>query len=198
MGTAIDSAFGIGTGGVTYANLSDLERQMHTIARIIAERNFLGMRRQIFFCQIGGYDTHGDQPVAHANLLNTLSRAMGKFYAATDALTVADKCTTFTAADFGRTFKSNSLGTDHAWGNHHMVMGGAVQGGRLYGTYPTLALGGPDDTDGSNPTGRFIPTISTDEYAATLSRWFGLGDSELDTVFPNLHRFSSRNLGFMA
>lgn len=199
FGTSIDAAFGIGTGGTTYGNLSDLERQMHTIARIIAERSYLGMRRQIFFCQIGGYDTHGDQPASHAGLLSTLSRAMGKFYAATDALAVADKCTTFTAADFGRTFKSNSLGTDHSWGNHHMVMGGAVRGGRLFGTYPTLLLGGPDDTDsGSSPTGRFIPTTSTDEYAATLSRWFGLGDAELDTVFPNLDRFATRDVGFMS
>jgi uncharacterized protein (DUF1501 family) len=197
MGTAIDTAFGIGTGGTTYANLSGLEQQLHTIARIIAERGFLGMRRQIFFCSIGGYDTHGDQPVAHAGLLQTLSRAMGRFYQATQNLSVADKCTTFTAADFGRTFKSNSLGTDHAWGNHHMVMGGAVNGGRLFGTYPTLVLGGPDDTDGSGATGRFIPTTSTDQYAATLSRWFGLGEAELDTVFPNLSRFASRDVGFM-
>jgi uncharacterized protein (DUF1501 family) len=197
MGDAINTAFGIGTGGTTYANLSGLEQQLHTIARIIAERSFLGMRRQIFFCSVGGYDTHGDQPDAHAGLLQTLSRAMGRFYAATDALSVADKCTTFTAADFGRTFKSNSLGTDHAWGNHQMVMGGAVRGGRLFGTYPTLVLGGPDDTDNSNPTGRFIPTISTDEYGATLARWFGLGETELDTVFPNLDRFTTRDIGFM-
>ena len=199
IGASVDTAFGIGTGGVTYNNLSGLEQQLHTIARIIAERNFLGMRRQIFFCSNGGHDTHGDQPVSHNGLMSTLSRALGKFYAATQALGVADKCTSFTAADFGRTFKSNSLGTDHAWGNHHIVMGGAVQGGRIFGTYPTLLLGGPDDTDGgTTPTGRFIPTTSTDEYAATLSRWFGLGESELDTVFPNLDRFATRNVGFMA
>ena len=204
QGVAVDTAFGItvpNDGGTAWTNaynaLSDLERQMHTIARIIAQKDFLGMRRQIFFCQIGGYDTHGDQPDAHAGLLTTLNRAMGRFYAATQNLSVADKCTTFTAADFGRTFKSNSLGTDHAWGNHHMVMGGAVRGGRLFGTYPSLILGGPDDTDGTNPTGRFIPTTSTDQYAATLSRWFGLGEAELDVVFPNLNRFATRDVGFM-
>jgi uncharacterized protein (DUF1501 family) len=203
-GVAVDTAFGItvaNDGGTAWTNaynaLSDLERQLHTIARIIAQRSFLGMRRQIFFCQVGGYDTHGDQPDAHAALLTTLNRAMGRFYQATQNLSVADKCTTFTAADFGRTFKSNSLGTDHAWGNHHIVMGGAVSGGRLFGTYPTLVLGGPDDTDSSGPTGRFIPTTSIDQYAATLARWFGLGESELDTVFPNLNRFASRNVGFM-
>lgn len=195
-GSAINTAFGIG-GAVTYANLSGLEQQLHTISRIIAERSFLGMRRQIFFCSVGGYDTHGDQPAAHAGLLATLSRSMGKFHAATAALGIPEKVTAFTASDFSRTFKSNGLGSDHAWANHHMVMGGAVRGGRIYGTFPNLALGGPDDTDNSNPTGRFIPTTSTDEYAATLSRWFGLGEGELDIVYPNLDRFATRNLGFM-
>jgi uncharacterized protein (DUF1501 family) len=197
-GAAIDTAFGIGTGGVTYANLSDLERQLHTVARIIAERSFLGMRRQIFFVQIGGFDTHGDQPVSHAGLLSTVSRAMGKFYDASVALGVPEKVTQFTAADFGRTFKSNGLGTDHAWGNHHMICGGAVNGGRLYGALPELVIGGANDYSGNNGNGRWIPTLSTDEYGATLARWFGLGDAELDTVFPNLSRFPSRNLGFMA
>ncbi len=196
-GAAINTAFGVG-GAVTYGSLSGLEQQLHTIARIIAERSFLGMRRQIFFCSVGGYDTHGDQPVAHAGLLATLSRAMGKFHAASVAMGIPEKITAFSASDFGRTFQSNGLGSDHAWANHHMVMGGAVRGGKVYGAFPDLTLGGPDDTDKSNPTGRFIPTISTDEYAATLSRWFGLGESELDTVFPNLNRFASRNLGFMA
>lgn len=199
LGALVDTAFGVtGTAPNRYQDLSGLEQQLHTIARMIAERNYLGMRRQIFFCSAGGYDTHGDQPLAHNNLLATLSRAMGKFYAATEALSIANKVTTFTAADFGRTFKSNGLGSDHAWGGHHMVMGGAVNGGRIAGTYPTLALGGPDDTDGgSSPTGRWIPTTATDQYAATLSRWFGLGESEIDTVFPNLNRFGARDLGFM-
>ncbi|MBP7948366.1 MAG: DUF1501 domain-containing protein [Verrucomicrobiales bacterium] len=198
-GAAIDASFGIGVGGLTFSNMRDLERQLHTVARIISQRSFLSMRRQIFFCQIGGFDNHNDPPTTHAGLLNTLSRALGKFYAATQALGVDNKVTTFTASDFGRTFKSNSIGTDHAWGSNAIVLGGAVQGGRIFGTYPTLQLGGPDDTDGgSSPTGRFIPTTSTDEYAATLARWFGLGESELDVVFPNLNRFASRNLGFLA
>ncbi|MEN9283549.1 MAG: hypothetical protein RLZZ179_1042 [Verrucomicrobiota bacterium] len=196
-GAAIDTAFGIG-GGVTYGSMSGLEQQLHTVARIIAERNYLGMRRQIFFCQIGGYDTHGDQPVAHAGLLATLSRSIGKFHAATTSLGVSDKVTGFTASDFGRTFKSNGLGSDHAWGSHQMVFGGAVRGGQIYGKYPELALNGPDDYDtGSGATGRWIPTLSADEYSATLARWFGLGDAELDAVFPNLHRFGNRNVGFL-
>jgi uncharacterized protein (DUF1501 family) len=199
-GTAIDTAFGIGAagGGGTFAQLSNLEQQLHMVARIIAERSFLGMQRQIFFVRMGGHDTHGDQPVAHAGLVSTTSRAMGRFYDAMAALSISEKVTQFTASDFGRTFKSNGLGSDHAWGSHHMVCGGAVQGGRLYGTYPTLQLDGPDDYDrGSGATGRWIPTLSIDEYCATLARWFGLGESELDTVFPNLNRFATRNLGFM-
>ena len=199
VGLSIDTAFGIGTGGVTYNNLSDLERQLHTVARIIAERSYLGMQRQIFFVQIGGHDTHGDQPVAHAGLLATTSRALGKFSAATDALAVANKVTSFTASDFGRTFKSNGLGSDHAWASHHMVVGGAVNGGRLYGTFPTLELNGPDDYDtGSGATGRWIPKLSADEYSATLARWFGLDDNALSAVFPNLNRFATPNVGFMA
>ncbi len=200
LGAAIDAAFGVtGVAPNRYSDLSGLEQQLHSIARIIAERTYLGMQRQIFFCSNGGHDTHGDQPLAHNNLMATLSRALGKFYDATAALGISDKVTSFTGSDFGRTFKSNGLGSDHAWSSHHIVMGGAVQGGRVFGTFPQLVLGGPDDTDsGSSPTGRWIPTTSVDEFAATLGRWFGLGDAELDSVFPNLGRFASRNLGFMA
>ena len=197
-GAAINTAFGIPSPIAAYGNLPNIEQQLHTIARIIAERSYLGMKRQIFFCSIGGFDTHGDQPVAHNNLMASVSRAMAKFYAATQALNIPEKVTTFSISDFGRTFKSNGLGTDHAWSNHHMIMGGAVSGGRVYGTFPNQTLGGPDDTDsGSGATGRFLPTTSTDEYAATLARWFGLGETELDTIFPNLTRFANRNLGFM-
>ena len=197
-GAAVSTACGIPHTPAGYSSLSGLEQQLHTIARIIAERSYLGMRRQIFFCSIGGFDTHGDQPLAHNNLMASVSRAMAKFYAATEALTIPQKVTTFSISDFGRTFKSNGLGTDHAWSSHHMVMGGAVSGGKVYGTFPIQQLGGPDDTDsGTGATGRFLPSTSTDEYAATLSRWFGLGESELDVVFPNLHRFANRNLGFM-
>jgi uncharacterized protein (DUF1501 family) len=198
-GTAIDTAFGVGVNGGTFNGLSNLEQQLHMVARIIAERSFLGMQRQIFFVQIGGHDTHGDQPVSHSGLVGGISRAMGRFYDAMVALGIPEKVTQFTASDFGRTFKSNGLGSDHAWGNHHMVCGGAVNGGRLYGTYPTLQLDGPDDYDrGSGATGRWIPTLSIDEYSATLARWFGLGEAELDAVFPNLNRFATRDIGFMA
>jgi len=198
-GAAIAAAYGIPHTAAGYNGLSGIDQQLNTIARIIAGRSYLGMKRQIFFCSVGGFDTHGDQPLAHRNLMASVSNAMAKFYAATQALTIPEKVTAFSISDFGRTFKSNGLGTDHAWSNHHMIMGGSVKGGKIYGTFPDQTLGGPDDTDsGSNATGRFLPTTSTDEYAATLARWFGLGESELDLVFPNLNRFPSRNLGFMA
>ncbi len=200
--TAIDNAFEINTGitgRTSFNNINNLEQQLHTVARIISQRSFLNMKRQIFFVQLGGHDTHGDQPVAHANLLGTASDAIGRFYAATSALNIADKVTSFTASDFGRTFKSNGLGSDHAWGSHHMVVGGAVNGGRVYGELPEQVLNGVDDFDsGSGATGRWIPKLSIDEYCATLARWFGLGQTELEAVFPNLNRFANPNLGFLA
>jgi uncharacterized protein (DUF1501 family) len=192
--TAINNAF-------TPAGNGSLSQQLKMVARIIASRSALGMRRQIFFCSAGGYDTHGDQPVAHANLLQAVSRGMKALHDATASpeLNVADKVTSFTAADFGRTCKSNGLGSDHAWGNNHVVCGGAVNGGKLYGSFPVFQLAGPSDTDnGSGATGRWIPSTSVDEYSATLARWFGVTDSALDVIFPNLRRFSNRNLGFMA
>jgi uncharacterized protein (DUF1501 family) len=190
--TAINNAF-------TQTNNSGLGQQLKLVARIIAARSALGMRRQIFFVSIGGFDTHGLQPASHAGLMAQVSRGIKALYDATASpeLNVADKVTSFTAADFGRTFKSNGLGTDHAWGNNHIVAGGAVNGGKLYGGFPVFQLGGPSDTDGGNPTGRWIPTTSVDEYSATLARWFGVEDSALDVILPNLSRFPSRNLGFM-
>lgn len=181
-------------------NNTGLASQLKMVAKIIAARTRLGMRRQLFFCSIGGFDTHGLQPAAHAALLSEVSRGMKALYDATAsaAFNVADKVTSFTAADFGRTFKSNGEGTDHAWGNNHIVVGGAVQGGKLYGTFPNFVLGGPNDTDsGSGATGRWIPTTSVDEYSATLARWFGVTESALDVIFPNLRRFPNRNLGIM-
>lgn len=192
VNTAINNAFS--------GNNTGLANQLKMVARIIASRELLGMRRQIFFCSIGGFDTHGLQPAAHAALLSEVSRGIKAFYDATAApeVNVADKVTTFTAADFGRTFKPNGQGTDHAWGNNHIVAGGAVQGGKLYGSFPNFVLGGANDTDSSNgATGRWIPTTSVEEYSACLARWFGVEESALDTIFPNLRRFPNRNLGIM-
>lgn len=173
---------------------NDLGRQLAMVAKLIAARTNLGMQRQIFFCAVGGYDTHGDQMPAQAGLLTELSGAMNAFYAATVELGVQQSVTTFTASDFGRTLPSNGNGSDHGWGSHQFVMGGAVRGGRLYGKFPTLAVNGPDDTE----DGRWIPTTSVDEFSATIARWFGVSDSDMPTVFPNIGRFAHPNLGFLA
>ncbi len=170
-----------------------LASQLQMIARLIAARGALGMKRQIFFCAVGGYDTHGDELDAHAGLLTELSQGMNAFYQATVELGVADRVTTFTASDFGRTYATNGSGSDHGWGNHQLVMGGAVKGGDIYGTVPTLQVEGPDDTD----EGRWIPTTSVDEYSATLAKWFGVTAGNLSAVLPNIGRFARPDLGFM-
>jgi uncharacterized protein (DUF1501 family) len=170
-----------------------LGQQLGAIARLVAIRTALGHRRQIFFCAVGGYDTHGGQLQSHPQLLSELSQALGAFHAATVELGVPNQVTTFTASDFGRTLVSNGTGSDHGWGGHHLVVGGAVRGARLYGQFPVLVVGGPDDTS----DGRWIPTTSVDEYAAALARWFGVSASDLRLVFPNLGRFASANLDFM-
>ena len=163
----------------------------------------INMKRQIFFTQIGGFDTHSAEIGGQVNLLAQVSQAINAFYAATVELGIQDKVTTFTMSDFGRTLQPagtgvNAVGTDHAWGNHQLIVGGSVLGHTLYGTYPTLALGGPDDTDGgSNPRGRWIPTTSVEQYAATLALWYGLSTADLPAVFPLIGRFATSNLGFL-
>jgi uncharacterized protein (DUF1501 family) len=183
---------------------TSLGNQMKTIARIIKGRTVTGMghNRQIFFASVGGYDLHNGQvnpadPTlgAHANLLGELSNALAAFYTSLDeaGMPGASKVTAFTVSDFGRTFPTNSDGSDHGWGNHQIVVGGSVNGGQIYGAMPQLLTGGADDTS----TGRWIPTTAVDEYAATIARWFGVSNSDLNTIFPNLTRFSHPDLGFM-
>ena len=172
-----------------------LASQLQQIAQIIQVRAALGVQRQIFFAGIGNFDTHAGQIAAQSTLLAKISPALAAFYAATQELTVANQVTSFTMSDFSRTFQPNSNnGSDHAWGSHHIVIGGAVKGGQLYGTFPTLALGGPDDS-GSN--GRWLPSSSSVQYAATLAQWFGVSTSQLATIFPNIGSFASSNLGFV-
>jgi uncharacterized protein (DUF1501 family) len=188
----------------TFTNTS-LGRQLYQVARLIALRDTLSMKRQIFFVSVGSFDTHSNQTAANgsqATLLQQVSQAISEFYNATVQMGIADKVTTFTQSDFGRTLQpagaGAAVGSDHAWGNHHFVVGGAVRGGDFYGAYPTLVMGGPDDTDsGSNPRGRWIPTTSVEQYAATLASWYGLSASDLPLVFPFVSRFASPNLGFM-
>ncbi|HET6979089.1 MAG TPA: DUF1501 domain-containing protein [Pyrinomonadaceae bacterium] len=187
---------------------TSLGRQLKQVALLIKActdvNAGINMKRQIFFTQIGGFDTHSAEISGQATLLQQVSQAINAFYAATVELGVQNKVTTFTMSDFGRTLQPagtgvNAVGTDHAWGNHQLIVGGSVQGHTLYGTYPTLALGGPDDTDGgSNPRGRWIPTTSVEQYTATLATWYGLSSADLVAVFPLIGRFATPNLGFLA
>lgn len=172
---------------------TDLGRQLKMVSKLIAARSNLSMQRQVFFVAVGGYDTHGDQIASQASLLTELSGGMNAFYAATVELGVEQSVTTFTASDFGRTLPTNGSGSDHGWGSHQFVMGGAIRGNRLYGAFPTLAVNGPDDTE----DGRWIPTTSVDEFSATIARWFGVAPSDMATVFPNIGRFANPNLGFL-
>ncbi|MGA2813660.1 MAG: DUF1501 domain-containing protein [Candidatus Acidiferrum sp.] len=184
--TPIETAFPANNG---------LASQLKQVAQVIAARGALGVNRQIFFCSQGGFDTHSAQLPTQAGLYAQVSPAIAAFYQATQELGVANNVTTFTLSEFARTFQPGSNGgTDHAWGGHQIIVGGAVQGNKMYGTWPTLAPGGPDDT-GSN--GRWIPTTSVDQYAATLASWFGVAAADLPSIFPNLANFKTSNLGFL-
>lgn len=175
---------------------NDFARQLLQVAKLIEARTSLGARRQIFFVSLTGFDTHFAQTGTQSSLFAQLAPALKAFYSATVQLGVASSVTTFTLSDFGRTFQPNTGGgTDHGWGSHHFIIGGAVRGRRFYGRYPVLALDGPDD---AGNTGCWIPTVSVDQYAATLATWFGVPASDLPLVVPNIGRFAGANLGFMA
>jgi uncharacterized protein (DUF1501 family) len=172
-----------------------LGQQLQQVAQVIAAQSALGVQRQIFFCSAGGFDTHADQLPQQVALLSGVSKGMSAFYQATQELGVANQVTTFTLSEFGRTLEPGSNGgSDHAWGGHQLILGGAVKGNAIYGTFPTLALGGPDDAD---QNGRWIPTTALDQYAATLATWFGVSAANLPSVFPNLVNFATSNLGFL-
>jgi uncharacterized protein (DUF1501 family) len=191
----------------TFPNTS-LSRQLLQVARLIKASTDpsagINMKRQIFFVQIGGFDTHSAQLNGQGTLLQQVSQAINAFFNATVELGLQDKITLFTMSDFSRTLQPSGtgaaqVGSDHAWGNHQMIVGGAVQGHTLYGSYPNLTPGGPDDTDGgSSPRGRWIPTTSIEQYAATLATWYGLSSADLTAVFPLISHFSTPNLGFLA
>ena len=170
-----------------------LAEQLQVVARLIAAHQPLGAKRQVFMVSMGGFDLHDSLIGKQGGLLGQLDFAMDAFYRATIELGLSDKVTTFTASDFGRTLQSNGDGSDHGWGAHHFILGGAVNGGRYYGVAPQISVSSNDQVG----QGRLLPTVSVDQYAATLASWFGVSASELPSVAPNIGRFSSSNLGFM-
>lgn len=176
-----------------YDNQNYLAMQMQMVARMIAARSALGAGRQVFFVSMGGFDLHDNLVAQHPGLLATLASALTSFHDTTVELGVANQVTTFTASDFGRTLSSNGDGADHGWGGHHLVMGGAVKGGRFYGQVPDVSVNGPDDVG----QGRLLPSTAVDQLAATLGSWMGVSDTDLVTVVPQIANFSTRNLGFM-
>jgi uncharacterized protein (DUF1501 family) len=175
-----------------------LADQLKMVAQIISVHASLGLNKQIFFCNFDGFDTHGGQAPVQDELLQELSQAMSAFYNATVELGVANQVTAFTISEFGRTLMPNSSGgTDHAWGSHHFIVGGAVKGGDVYGAYPVLSLNSPLDVTGR---GSLIPTTSVDQYGATLAKWFGVDPSPavMSQIFRNIANFPATNLGFMS
>jgi uncharacterized protein (DUF1501 family) len=193
--TALGSALGKASPLKTQFPATTIGAQLQQVAQIIQVQAALGMRRQIFFCSLGGFDTHTNELNTHNMLYPELSPALSAFYDATQELNMAQNVTTFTESDFSRTLQPTSGGgSDHAWGSHHLVLGGAVQGGQIYGKFPTFQLAGPDDAD---TRGRWIPTTAVDQYGATLCSWFGIPDSALASVFPNFANFGSKKLTFL-
>ena len=185
------------SGTVTNLNTvfpgTGLGTQLREVMKLIRLRSQIGPGRQVFFCSMGGFDTHTSQDGSLNNLLTELSNAIGAFYDATVETGLASQVTTFTQSEFGRTLQPNGTGTDHAWGSHQIVVGGGVRGG-IYGTLPEFALGGPDD---ANNRGVWIPKIATSQFGATLGRWFGATPGELAVAFPNLSQFATPDVGFM-
>jgi len=178
---------------------SDLSDSLKMIARMIASRDQLGAKRQIFFVEVDGWDNHDNLLEEHQFLLTELSEGMQQFNNALNRIDAHDCVTTFTSSEFGRTLTYNGEGTDHAWGGNVMVMGGPVRGGQIYGEYPLLELGGEQELseNAMYSNGIMIPTTSVDEYFAELALWFGVAPSELSTIFPNIGNFYNSGGGAM-
>jgi uncharacterized protein (DUF1501 family) len=194
LGVEVNEALaGVGELETAFPEDNRLGDQLKMVAKLIAARETLGLSRQVFYVTLGGFDLHDDQLDKHPVLLSMLSQAMNAFYDATVELGIQNSVTTFTVSDFGRTLTSNGDGSDHAWGSIHCAMGGAVKGGAIYGTFPNQTLDGPDDVS----NGRTIPTTSVEQYGATLLRWFGASEDQIDVIFPHLSRFATRGLGFV-
>jgi uncharacterized protein (DUF1501 family) len=172
---------------------STVAAQLRVVSRMIASRTALGAKRQIFFVGLGGFDTHDNQLTTQPGLHAQVAGALAYFYDNMVTLGLSNNVTAFTASDFGRTLTSNGDGSDHGWGSHHFVVGGAVKGRNYYGTFPIMGLNNNDEVG----SGRLLPTTSVDQYAATMARWFGVSDSNLSLVLPNIGNFSISNLGFL-
>lgn len=191
---AVTSALsGVPAFTTSFNSGNSLAMQLQAVAKMIAARGTLGVTRQVFLVSMSGFDLHNNLVAQHPTLLASLNEALNSFYQVTVELGVANQVTAFTASDFGRTLTTNGSGSDHGWGGHHFVVGGAVQGGKFYGTAPAVSVNGPDDVG----QGRLLPTTSADQFAATLANWFGVGASDLATVVPNIGNFTQRNLGFV-
>ena len=206
VGSALTAAAATGVPfDALFANAqTSLGDQLKMVAKLIAGREALGNARQVFFCQVGGYDTHQGLLSSHASLMSELATGLKAFHDTLGQLNIANSVTTFTASDFNRTFTPNgtdsTAGSDHAWGGHALVLGGAVNGKKLYGTFPSLKLGTDNDVDQNR--GRWIPTVSVDQYSAVIAKWFGVDSNSMAAIFPNLSRFNdpfsgSANLGFL-
>ena len=193
-GDQLTAALAGATLSTVFPTGNSLADQLKMVARMIAGRNTLGAKRQVFFVSLGGFDTHDNVATAHPALMTTLGDALSAFYQSTVELGVANQVTTFTASDFGRTLLSNTSGSDHGWGSMQFVLGGSVLGASYVGMPPALGNGGPDDVG----QGRLLPTLSVDQFGATLGKWFGVSAADQASVMPNLGNFGTADLGFMA
>jgi uncharacterized protein (DUF1501 family) len=199
---AVTSALALAPPSTVFASDS-LAQQLKMVARLIKGQATLGAKRQVFLVSMGGFDLHDNLISQQPALMDHLSAAMTAFYNATVEMGVANKVTAFTASDFGRTLASNGDGSDHGWGSHHLVVGGAVKGQAFYGTPPPVSVG--NTTAAADQwhvgQGRLLPSTSVDQYAATLAKWFGVADSELPGILPNIHHFGGAayptDMGFM-
>ena len=204
----VTSALGGSNLATVFPAANPLADQLKMVARLIGARSALGSKRQVFMVSLGGFDLHDNLISQHPGLLGKVSDALSAFYNATAELGVANKVTAFTASDFGRTLASNGDGSDHGWGSHHFMVGGAVKGKAFYGTAPPVSVGSSASAQDQWHVGqgRLLPSTSVDQYAATLAKWFGVADSELAGILPNLRHFGTTagrpdypvNLGFMA
>ncbi|MEO5732494.1 MAG: DUF1501 domain-containing protein [Rubrivivax sp.] len=200
MARAIDANASLTTALATtpaittpFDSANALAVQLQMVARMIAARSALGAKRQVFFVSQGGFDLHDFLVTQHPGLLANVGGAMKSFYDATIELGVANQVTAFTGSDFGRTLTSNGDGSDHGWGSHHFIVGGAVRGGRFHGKLPAMAVNGADDVG----HGRLLPTTSVDQLAATLAKWMGVSDTNLPLVAPNIVNYTLRDLGLL-